>query len=97
MINVQEATRAAMTFAQNVLERPRNDQLLLEEVELGMVDGKEVWFITLSHPKPILTLEDGLAHVSGSRLRDYKTFTIDADTGSVISMKIRQLAHASDD
>ena len=93
MVDIKTATEAAMTFAANVLEPPRNSQLLLEEVELEKLDGRDVWLITLSHPKAILAPTDTLASLSG-RWRDYKTFTVDADSRTVISMKIRELAHA---
>ncbi len=44
------------------------------------------WFITLS-----MRREDLL----GFSRTEYKTFTVDADTGEVLSMKIRELANAS--
>jgi hypothetical protein len=83
MITVTDAVRRATDFAQSVLEVTRARDLLLEEVVLE--DQPPRWLITLSMPAT-----DGL------RLqRVYKTFTLDAETGAVQSMRIRELAGAS--
>jgi len=83
MITVTDAVRRAVEFAQSVLEVTRARDLLLEEVILD--DQPPRWLITLSMPA-----------TEGLRLqRVYKTFTVDAETGTVLSMKIRELAGAS--
>ena len=94
MVDIKDAVQAAKVFAANVLEPPRNSRFLLEEVQLENLEGREVWRITLSHPKPVLTPTELMADLTDSRARDYKTFAVDAENGTVISMKIRELAHA---
>jgi len=81
MISVKEAVASAVNFAQSILEVPRGN-LRLEEVETGTARGQDVWLITLSIP--------GTLFPNGGR--DYKTFTVDGETGEVFSMKIRELA-----
>jgi hypothetical protein len=85
MIAVQEAVEKAVAFACDVLEPARTRDVLLEEVELATFRGKEAWEITLSLPDPRWSFALG-AH------RQYKTFTVDSETGEVLSMKIRQLS-----
>lgn len=75
---MKEAVANAVNFAQSVLEAPRNSNLRLEEVDRKEFTGKEVWLITLS--------------MDAAFRRDYKTFTVDGETGEVLSMKIRELA-----
>jgi hypothetical protein len=88
MIPVQEAVKKAVAFAREVLEANRTGDILLEEVEPATFGGKEAWEITLSLPDPRLSF------VLGAQ-RQYKTFTVDGETGQVLSMKIRQLSTAT--
>ncbi len=94
MVDIKAAVAAAKAFAASTLEPTRDSQLLLEEVEIGTVSGREVWLITLSHPKPVFNIHDNMANLASGRGRDYKTFSVDSDSGQVLSMKIRELAHA---
>jgi hypothetical protein len=91
IIGVQRAVENASTYfceIQNAMSRnPEIGQtffpdLRLEEVELS--DDGSQWFITLGYSTSV----DGLGIRS---VRDYKIFTIDAITGEVKSMKIREL------
>jgi hypothetical protein len=86
MIPVKEAVSKAVEFAQTVLDPVRASQILLEEVDTGKLDSEEVWLITLSMPKP------GAMSALLTAVRDYKTFTINGQTGQVLSMRIRQIA-----
>lgn len=88
MFPVKEAVDNAIEFARKLLESGRTGEVLLEEVETGTDDHREVWLITLSLPDP--SLPGRL-----SRLRQYKTFAVDGQTGAVLSMKIRQLSGAA--
>ena len=88
MIPVREAIDHALSFALGHLEPARTAAILLEEVEPSTNNGSEVWLITLSLPDPN-------APLSLSGHRQYKTFTVDGDTGQVLSMKIRQLSDAT--
>ncbi|MEO7146219.1 MAG: hypothetical protein ABI165_22210 [Bryobacteraceae bacterium] len=85
MIPVKAAVAKAVEFAQTVLEPAASSQLLLEEVEIAERNGRDVWNITLSMPRDLIV---GLPTSN----RDYKTFTVDGETGEVLSMKIRELA-----
>jgi len=58
---------------------------LLEEVEHGNEGPYDVWLITLSVPG-----RTGIGVLG----RDYKRCVVRADTGEVLSMKIRELAGA---
>ena len=87
MIGVKDAVGAATRFAEE-LYGPREDLgLTLEEVELSSDDRH--WLITLGlvdRANPFAALAGGLAQ------RDYKIFKVDAETGEVVSMKIRSVA-----
>lgn len=84
MISVKEAAEKSAQFARGVLGDEGIQALRLEEVEMTKMPAR--WFITLS-----MRREDLL----GFSRTEYKTFTVDADTGEVLSMKIRELANAS--
>jgi hypothetical protein len=88
MLDVKQAVAAAVAFMKDVLEPSRAKDLLLEEVELARADGRQVWRVTISMPTPVV-----LSNVlSGSR--DYKALKVDAETGQVQSMRIRELTEA---
>jgi hypothetical protein len=75
MIPIKEAVENAVRFAPGVLDSARTASIMLEEVESGIVGGgNEVWLITLSLPDPDIPLR-----LSGNR--QYKTFTVDGQTG----------------
>jgi hypothetical protein len=84
MIPVKEAVARSVDFASNMLDPPPHD-LRLEEVELGKVGPNDAWQITLS-------MQDRTLGSFGRR--EYKVFRVRGDTGEVVSMKIRELAHA---
>ncbi|MGA3025152.1 MAG: hypothetical protein ABSF98_10300 [Bryobacteraceae bacterium] len=80
MIDVKQAVQASVRFAESILGPERAQQMLVEEVEYA--EDRVSWVITLSLPA-------GGLQVFG---KEYKTFVVDAETGEVRSMKIRQLA-----
>ena len=84
MISVKEAVASAVEFARAMLGAAVAD-ILLEEVEHSQEGPNDVWLITLSVPG-----RTGLGVLG----RDYKRFAVRADTGEVLSMKIRELAGA---
>lgn len=93
MVSVKQAAESAVAFVVNVLGPERAEGIQLEEVELGKFNDRDVWNITLSMVRPSLAkVSSYLAQTSLSR--DYKTFVVDRETGDVLSMKIRELAHA---
>jgi hypothetical protein len=98
MIPIQMAVDNAVGFARKVLESTRTGEMLLEEVDTSTVDDREVWLITLSIPRPKPSTPSLSALSSFASLqsdRQYKTFTVDGETGDVLSMKIRQLSGAT--
>ena len=60
----------------------------LEEVELDKYKDREVWSITLSVPRD-LTVLSPLAQIGADPLQ-YKRFLIDAQTGELVAMKLRE-------
>jgi len=80
MIDVKSAVHVAVDYVRGLDEFMPASQIRLEETELS---DDNYWYITLSFPGGFLN--DG---------RDYKIFKIDADTGRVMSMKVRTLAAA---
>ncbi len=60
----------------------------LEEVELDKYKNREVWSITLSVPRD-LTVLSPLAQIGADPLQ-YKRFLIDAQTGELVAMKLRE-------
>ena len=94
MVSVKEAVAKAIEFAVSVLGPDRTSDLRLEEVEKTKLNGDDSWSITLSMLEPQTTtieLSEQLTRVFGKGPREYKTFTVDSQTGNVLSMKIREL------
>jgi hypothetical protein len=60
----------------------------LEEIELETYKNREVWSITLSVPRN-LTVLSPLAQIGADPLQ-YKRFLVDAQTGDLIAMKLRE-------
>ena len=92
MIGLKDAVTSAVAFARSVLEEDRVKDLLVEEVERSTQDDRDVWLITLSLPRPGFEMRP--VFPTSVKDRDYKTFAIDALTGEVLSMKIRNVSFA---
>jgi len=88
MIDVKEAVKRACDYFKSLYAGEGISGVLLEEVELA--EDERYWLITLSYipPRHARTSLPALFDTSN---RDYKTFKIKADTGEVLSMKIRQI------
>jgi len=73
-----------------VIGYPTED-LRLEEAELS--EEKKHWFITLGFIRPVDKTSSPLADLIATRNyeREYKVFKIDATTGEVQSIKIREV------
>ena len=80
MIDVRDAVERAVEYMRTLPAQGDIRDVLLEEVELS--DDERHWFITLSY------LTTGATLLSG---RKYKTFKVEASTGRVIAMKIREV------
>ena len=92
-IDVRNAVGAAQRYfgsLQDVIGYPTED-LRLEEAELS--EDKEHWFITLGFIRPVDKTSNYLGDLITTRNyeREYKIFKIDATTGEVQSMKIREV------
>lgn len=90
MIEVKQAIAAAIESVKDFYGEPPD--LLLEEVERSEDDKH--WLITLGFSvapatQPANTLQQLSAALKSPR-RVYKVFRVDADTGKVDSMKIRE-------
>ena len=83
MIEVKAAANAAVAYLKQIFEEANTIQL--EEVEIS--DDEKYWLITLSFDQ-----KDKYGNSYSNRSRKYKTFKIDATTGNVLSMKIRELS-----
>lgn len=98
-INVKEAVRIAVEYVRELYAPEQLDDLRLEEVELSD-DGKH-WFITLGFAAPELKRQQRQPEPPGGSVlsllrpqtleREYKVVKINARSGDVQSMKIRQV------
>lgn len=80
MIDVKSAVHSAMDYISGFESLFPTRNVRLEETELAEGGGQSVWLITLSFvDNPLLTA------------RIYKQFRIDAETGTVLSMKSRPI------
>lgn len=89
-IGVKDAVGAAMNFVSDMYEGQRLRDLLLEEVEKDQ--GGDKWLITIGFS---LAKEESNSILSPSTSRkferNYKIVTIDAHSGTPLSMKIRDI------
>jgi hypothetical protein len=84
MINVKDATEKAKEYLLAFF--PDAEQVQLEEVELSADKGQ--WLITLSYEGVSGSVASSM--LVGKSLR-YKIFKLDAESGEVLSMKIRDI------
>ncbi|MGE5655686.1 MAG: hypothetical protein ACM37W_03655 [Actinomycetota bacterium] len=89
-IDVRAAVSAVKDYCQAIqdLIRLSSNDIRLEEVELS--DDRKFWLITISFEGKTFAEE----HPMGSRYineREYKIFKVNAQTGEVESMKIREV------
>lgn len=84
MVDVKQASEIAANYFEKLLGKHEN--LTLEEVELS--DDGKCWYITLGYD---VTTEFTPTFPFKESHRRYKSFKIEAETGKVLSMKIRKL------
>ncbi len=84
MIDVTEASNKAKSYLDSFF--PDAEKVQLEEVEL--TNDKTHWLITLSYEGVSNSVASSL--LVGKSLR-YKIFKLEAESGEVISMKIRDI------
>jgi hypothetical protein len=87
MIDVKQAVQIAKAKAAEMLEK---DSFSLEEIERDSYKSRDVWSITLSAPRDV----NGVPAIFGikSDPLQYKRFLIDAETGELLAMKLRETA-----
>lgn len=85
MLDVKEAAQRASEYFATLFPQDLASKARLEEVELSE-DG-QYWLITLGYPKDDVS---GLFFGTATQ-REYKQFKIEAGTGKVVSMKIRNV------
>ena len=86
--------RAAVGLAQNYFNSLQDmlgafQNLRLEEVELS--ENKQFWLITLGFDCQVISNNPLKLEINPQYVREYKLFKINAETGEVESMKIREL------
>lgn len=77
LINAKQAVEVTIKYITELTLRPQSD-FSLEEVELS--SDKIYWYVTLGYLKNVF-----------SGAKEYKEFKVDANTGDVLSMKIRKV------
>jgi hypothetical protein len=96
MIDVKQAVEAATAYARELFRDEELRHLRVEEVELS--SDQRVWNITLGWVEPAVRQDTGSLLIrSGTaelqRLpRVYKVFRVEAETGAVHGMKMREVA-----
>jgi hypothetical protein len=93
MITVKEAAQAAEKWVRDLYPQTDLEHLRLEEVELS--EDERFWHITLGWVEPAVrgpTLRAMFSEEFRTLPRVYKTLEVDAETGAVKSMKIREVA-----
>ena len=88
MIDVKQAVKAAGAYLDELYDRSTITDALLEEVELS--EDEREWHVTLSFQR-VKGQDRSFVDELLPTFRQFKTFTINAETGAVTAMRIRQL------
>jgi hypothetical protein len=88
MVDIKQAAQAASNFIIGLYSDQTISDMRLEEVELS--EDERYWLITLSFSSPVTSNVLGFPVVGR---RQYKILKVDRESGEVLSMKIRELAH----
>ncbi len=92
MVEAKQAVANAQRYLQDMFGGTVGD-VLLEEVELS--DNRTVWYITLSFIRsrsPVTPTGSIAEMLPQKNPRHYKVFGLNAETGEVAAMKIRENA-----
>jgi hypothetical protein len=81
-IPVKDAINSVKKFISDLFGSDQLRYATLEEVEFDLSNRE--WIVTMSITTP------GAIVFSGTENRDYKVFKVDAETGQVTSMKMKQ-------
>jgi hypothetical protein len=89
MIDVKQATKRAIEYFSDLFPNGYQN-VRLEEIEIS--DDHRYWYVTLGFDVPPAPGSSALAQALGAKSeRAYKRFTIDRETGDVVSMKILKI------
>ncbi len=90
MIDVKQAVQIAKAKAAEVLDKGSAN---LEEIEREVYKDRDVWSITLSVPRTLnqISAVERLSALAPDPLQ-YKRFLIDAETGELLAIKMREIA-----
>ncbi len=89
MIDVKEAVKIAINYANEIFPDEKFDKISLEEVELD--DKRPFWYVTLGMGKFVQDSPFDIMSGKGAKLVvKYKVFKIHRETGQVHSMKMRE-------
>jgi len=99
MINVKEAAHQALSYFEELYDEEAFENILLEEVERAEEADATYWYITIGFTDKKVNVKEsgpsfGLGPSPEVPPRRYKRFKIDAETGEVVSMKIRSVENA---
>ena len=94
MIDVKQAVQAATQYARDLFADQELRHLRVEEVEL--TEDRSIWNITLGWVEPAIRTRPSLvpSYADGGVVklpRVYKVFDVDAESGEVRAMKIREV------
>lgn len=87
MITVKEAAEKAAEYFVNLYDNQFTN-VLLEEAERKLERTGPYWLITLGYDRP-----SSLPQFARKGPRAFKIFKVDARTGEIVSMKIREVEH----
>jgi hypothetical protein len=95
MIDAKKAVMIAKESAKEMLQQPASS---LEEIERDSYKDREVWSITLGLPRDLNDFPQ-YGEAIGFREKmlsvfplQYRRFLIDAETGEMVAMKLREAA-----
>lgn len=94
MLTVKEAVQAAEQWVRDLYSKKELQHLRLEEITLS--EDERYWHVTLGWVEPAVQMPTSISFALGKDIhvlpRVYKTIDVDAATGAVKSMKIREVA-----
>ena len=89
MITPREAAEASAQYFKDLSNV--SGTLLVEEIEKST--DKKHWLVTISHPNQLQGPQSAIGILYGNQpeSRSYKLFTVDGNSGEVLSMKIKKI------
>jgi hypothetical protein len=96
MIDIKTAVSKSVEYLQSITDMliqqgEKIEDLRLEETELS--EDRQYWLVTLGYDRPTPVHLDQLMGIGGLNRkyqREWRVFRVDAETGEVLSMKIRE-------